>query len=108
MLAAISTTILSNRSWAETCSAMVSRSRLNKTRGPPDALRMSQDPPPRGQRTGWPAVGVKLTKNNNFNHSAPPQALDIGRIRIAKTVAQFAAAHPTGRIANGGLFCQAK
>ena len=40
MLAAISTTILSRRSWAETCSAMVSRSRLNKTRGPPDALRM--------------------------------------------------------------------
>jgi hypothetical protein len=42
----ISTTILSSRSWAETCSAMVSRSRLSKTRGPPDALRMCCDPPP--------------------------------------------------------------
>jgi hypothetical protein len=40
MLAAISTTILSRRSCALTCSAMVSRSRRNKTRGPPDALRM--------------------------------------------------------------------
>src|SRR3984957_18561547 len=74
MLAAISTTILSNRSWAETCSAMVSRSRLSKTRGPPDALRMCQYPPPRGQRTGWPAAGGKFTKNNSFIHSAPPQA----------------------------------
>src|SRR6267143_3906708 len=108
MLAAISTTILSNRSWAETCSAMVSRSRLNKTRGPPDALRMYRSPPPQSQQTGWPAAGVKLTKSNNFIHSAPPQAPDPGRIGIAKTVAQFAAAHLSGRIANQGLLCQAK
>ena len=74
MLAAIRTTILSSRSWAETCSAMVSRSRLNKTRGPPDVLRMPNNPPPRSQRAGWPAAGVKLTKSNNFIHSAPPQA----------------------------------
>src|SRR6266704_5829959 len=52
MLAAISTTILSNRSWALTCSAMVSRSRLSKTRGPPDALRICWYPPPRGQHAG--------------------------------------------------------
>src|ERR1700688_2658562 len=75
MLAAISTTILSRRSWAETCSAMVSRSRLNKTRGPPDALRICQHPPPRGQPAGWPAAGDKTKKNNNFIHSAPPGAL---------------------------------
>jgi len=31
-----------------------------------------------------------------------------GRIGIAKTVAQFAATHLTGRIANRGSFCQAK
>src|SRR5450631_1443212 len=73
MLAAISTTILSSRSWAETCSAMVSRSRLNKTRGPPDALRIFQNPPPRSQQAGWPAAGVKPQKNNNFSHSAPLQ-----------------------------------
>src|SRR5258708_28966470 len=78
MLAAISTTILSSRSWAETCSAMVSRSRLSKTRGPPDALRMCQNPPPQSQHAGWPAVGVKLQKSNNFIHSAPSQALDPG------------------------------
>src|ERR1700737_672803 len=94
MLAAISTTILSNRSWALTCSAMVSRSRLSKTRGPPDALRMCQHPPPRSQHAGWPVAGVKVEKNNNFIHSAPSQARNIGRIRLAKTVAQFAAAHP--------------
>jgi hypothetical protein len=51
---------------------------------------------------------VKRTKNNNFIHSARPQAPDPGRIGIAKTVAQFAATHLTGRIANRGLFCQAK
>src|SRR5216683_2363618 len=73
MLAAISTTILSNRSWAETCSAMVSRSRLSKTRGPPDALRMCWYPPPRSQHPGWPAAGGKFKKSNNFSHSAPPQ-----------------------------------
>src|ERR1700730_5103520 len=105
MLAAISTTILSNRSWAETCSAMVSRSRLSKTRGPPDALRMWQNPPPQIQQTGWRAAGVKPKKNNYFIHSAPPQTLETGRIRIAKTVAQFAAAHPAGRIDHSGLFC---
>src|SRR5580704_11738856 len=60
MLAAISTTILSSRSWAETCSAMVSRSRLNRTRGPPDALRIYSNPLPRGQPAGWPGTGVKL------------------------------------------------
>jgi hypothetical protein len=47
-------------------------------------------------------------KNYNFIHSARPQAPDPGRIGIAKTVAQFAATHLTGRIANRGLFCQAK
>src|ERR1700722_12844889 len=87
---------------------MVSRSRLSKTRGPPDALRMCWYPPPRSQRAGWPATGVKFRQNNNFIHSAPPQALATGRIRIAETVSQFAAVHPTGRIANWGLFCQAK
>jgi hypothetical protein len=51
---------------------------------------------------------VKHTKNNNFIHSARPQAPDPGRIGIAKTVAQFAATHLSGRIANQGLFCQAK
>ncbi len=65
--------ILSRRSCAETCSAMVSRSRLNKTRGPPDALRMCCDPPPQSQPTGSPVAAVKRTKNNNFSHSAPPQ-----------------------------------
>src|SRR5882757_3909534 len=108
MLAAISTTILSRRSCAETCSAMVSRSRLNKTRGPPDALRMCCDPPPQSQPAGSPVAGVKRTENNNFSHSAPPQALDPGRIGIAKTVTQFAAAHLSGRIANRGSLCQAK
>jgi hypothetical protein len=61
---------------------------------------MCQNPPPQIQQAGWPVAGVKLNKNNNFIHSAPPQALKNGRIRIAKTVAQFAAAHPSGRIAN--------
>src|ERR1700684_4209460 len=60
MLAAISTTILSRRSWAETCSAMVSRSRLNRTRGPPDALRISSNPLPPGQPAGCPRAGVQL------------------------------------------------
>src|SRR6202051_5388008 len=87
---------------------MVSRSRLNKTRGPPDALRMCRYPPPQSQPAGSPAAGVKRTKNNNFSHSAPPQPSDPGRIGIAKTVAQFAAAHLSGRIANQGSLCQAK
>src|ERR1700727_1141460 len=60
MLAAINTTILPRRSWAETCSAMVSRSRLNRTRGPPHALRISSNPLPRGQSTGRPRAGVQL------------------------------------------------
>jgi hypothetical protein len=47
-------------------------------------------------------------ENNNFIHSAPPQAPDPGRIGITKTVAQFAAAQLSGRIANQGLLCQAK
>jgi hypothetical protein len=33
-------------------------------------------PPPRSQQAGWPAAGVKLKKNNNFIHSAPPQTLE--------------------------------
>jgi hypothetical protein len=37
---------------------------------------MCQNPPPRASRAGWPAAGVKLKKNNNFIHSAPPQALE--------------------------------
>jgi hypothetical protein len=57
---------------------------------------MQQIPPPRNQPAGWTATGVKLTQSDNFNHSAPPQVLDTGRIRIAKTVAQFAAAHRSG------------
>ena len=74
MLAAIRTTILSSRSCAETCSAMVSRSRLNKTRGPPDALRMCRNPPP-VRPAGRVAGGWRKThKNNNFIQSAPPQA----------------------------------
>src|SRR3984885_8404326 len=44
MLAAISTTILSRRSCALTCSAMTSRSRRNSTRGPPSAPRMAKVP----------------------------------------------------------------
>jgi hypothetical protein len=40
----------------------------------------------------------------SFGAAAP----DPGRIGIAKTVVQFAATHLTGRIANRGLFCQAK
>src|SRR5882724_6272306 len=75
MLAAIKTTILSSRSWALTCSAMVSRSRLNRTRGPPDALRMVLGPPPQYQLGRSPRLGVKLKKNNNFIHSAPSRAL---------------------------------
>jgi hypothetical protein len=47
-------------------------------------------------------------ENNNFIHSARPQAPDPRRIGIAKTMVQFAATHLTGRIANRGLFCQAK
>src|ERR1700709_1266183 len=87
---------------------MVSRSRLNKTRGPPDALRMCRYPPPQSQPAGSPAADVKRTKTNNFSHSAPPQAPDPGRIGIAKTVAQSAAAYLSGRIANRGWLCQAK
>src|SRR5689334_14082395 len=75
MLAAISTTILSNRSWALTCSAMVSRSRLNRTRGPPDVLRMRFCPPPCSQPGGWPETGADLEKNYNFIHPAPSQPL---------------------------------
>src|SRR5215471_15085327 len=71
MLAAISTTILSNRSWALTCSAMVSRSRLSRTRGPPDALRMLSDPLHHGQSGAWPATGVQAQKDYNFIHPAP-------------------------------------
>src|SRR4029079_19777819 len=41
----------------------------------------------------------------SFGTAASP---DPGRIRTAKTVAQFAAAHLSGRIANRGLFCHAK
>jgi hypothetical protein len=44
----------------------------------------------------------------NFIHSAPPQAQNIGRISIAKTLALSLAARPSGRIANWDLFCQAK
>jgi hypothetical protein len=47
-------------------------------------------------------------KNNNFIHSAPPQAPDPGRIGIGRTVAQFAVADLSGRIANRALLCQAK
>jgi len=66
-------------------------------------------PPPRIQTAGWPAAGVKRMNNYNFIHSARPQAPDTRpKIGIAKTVAQFAATHLTGRIANQGLFCQAK
>src|SRR5262245_11351396 len=108
MLAAISTTILSRRSWAETFSAMVSRSRLNKTRGPPDALRMYQDPPPQSHPAESPAAGAKRTKHYNFIHSAPLQAPDPGESGSPRTVAQFTAAHLSGRIANQGWICQAK
>src|SRR4051794_15750645 len=72
MLAAISTTILSSRSWAETCSAMVSRSRLNRTRGPPDALRITEISPPKNRAGALPRDDAKLRKNNNSSHSAPP------------------------------------
>src|SRR5262249_31817038 len=75
MLAAISTTILSNRSWALTCSAMVSRSRLNRTRGPPDALRICSYPHPLGQPSLWPDAGAKRTKSNKFVHPVPSSPL---------------------------------
>src|SRR5436305_8698562 len=78
MLAAIRTTILSRRSWAETCSAMVSRSRLSKTRGPPDVLRMWHNPPSWGQSGGQPRPGTKLAKSNSFLDSMPLQAPDAG------------------------------
>src|ERR1700723_3777151 len=93
MVAAISATILSRRSWAETSPAMVSRSRLNRTRGPPDALRIYSNPLPRGQPAGWPGAGVKLKMQQfySFGDAASPRsARDTGRISIAKTVAQFA------------------
>src|SRR5204862_7736235 len=70
--------------------------------------RLCCNPPPRGQPAEWPEAGVNRTKNNNFIHSARPQAPHPGRIGIAKTVAQFGATHLTGRIANRGLLCQAK
>src|SRR4051812_22166517 len=75
MLAAISTTILSRRSWAETCSAMVSRSRLNKTRGPPDALRMSpQSPPSAGPERGS-GGSPENPEKQQIAHPAPAQAI---------------------------------
>src|SRR6185436_6847552 len=74
MLAAISTTILSRRSWAETCSAMVSRSRLNRTRGPPDVLRICFDPPSQSQPGGWPEEGADVSNHYNFIRLAPLQA----------------------------------
>ena len=42
----------------------------------------------------------KTHKTYNFIHSAPPQAPTPAEIGIAKTVAQFAAARRSGRIAN--------
>jgi hypothetical protein len=35
---------------------------------------MCRYPPPKSQPAGSPAAGVKRKKNNNFIHSAPPQA----------------------------------
>src|ERR1700730_14555365 len=84
MLAAISTTILSRRSCAETGSAMVSRSRLNRTRGPPDALRISSNPLPPGQPTGRPGVGVKLKTQQIYSFGVWYRPN-----HTAKTVAQF-------------------
>src|SRR5262252_6114682 len=96
MLAAISTTILSSRSWALTCSAMVSRSRLNRTRGPPDALRMLCDPLRAGQPGAWPGAGVQAHKNYNFIHSTPPFARLRAESGSPETVAQFAADRSAG------------
>ena len=55
---------------------------------------------PKGPARRVAAAGVIPTQNNNFIHSAPARAPDPGRIGITKTVAQFAAAHLSGRIAN--------
>jgi hypothetical protein len=71
---------------------------------------MDQYPPPQSQRAGRPAAGVKLTKSNNFIHSAPPQAateISVSRPnRDRQTVAQFAAAHLSGRIATKACFAK--
>jgi hypothetical protein len=53
-------------------------------------------------------AGTNPQKNNDFIISASVAGAGIGRISICKTVAQFATACSSGRIANQGLFCQAK
>src|SRR5579859_3587959 len=88
MLAAISTTILSRRSCALTCSAMVSRSRLNRTRGPPDALRIGSNPLPPGQVTGRPVASVKLETQQFYSFGGAVNPVYRPN-RPAKTVAQI-------------------
>src|SRR6185369_4086822 len=55
-------------------SAMVSRSRLNRTRGPPDVLRICFDPLRKSQPGGWPEAGADVSNHYNFIHLAPLQA----------------------------------
>src|SRR6266404_4388020 len=49
-----------------------------------------------------------LLEKKKFFHSRRDRRRGIDRIRVYKTVARFAAARSSGRIANRVLFCQAK
>src|ERR1700735_1484990 len=104
MLAAISTTILSRRSCAETCSAIVSRSRPHGTGGPPAALRISSTPLPPGPPTGRARELALSSKRNKFIHSV----VCIGRITPPKQWHSSQSGSSSGRIPNRALFCQAK
>lgn len=81
------------------------RSRLSKTRGSlPIFPACAEILLLQSQHAGWPVAGAKLDKSNNFNHSAPLQACIPARSGMPKTVAQFAAAHLSSRIANQACF----
>jgi hypothetical protein len=70
---------------------------------------MCRHPPWRNRRAFYPGgASANLQKNNDFIISASVAGAGIGRISMRKTVAQFAAARSSGRIANQGSFCQAK
>jgi hypothetical protein len=53
-------------------------------------------------------AGTNPLEKQRFYHFRSVAGAEIGRISMCKTVAQFAAARSSGRIANQGLFCQAK
>ena len=74
------------------------------SRRAPHVLISLREASPTGRRE--PAVNSSKTTILYIRRRREP--CNTGRIRITKTVAQFAAAHPAGRIANWGLFCQAK